>query len=98
MDDPNEPYSDIDEELMAMDVPEQTKPSPEPSKSKPSISVSPIRTRLSSANLGRATSVIITSSTGGGYRQDLTLRDSREVGSYACLSQHACYLFLIRLD
>ncbi|EJK54640.1 hypothetical protein THAOC_25714, partial [Thalassiosira oceanica] len=32
VDDPNEPYSDTDEELMAMDVPEPTKPSPEPSK------------------------------------------------------------------
>lgn len=32
MDDPNEPYSDTDEELMVMDVPEPTKPSPEPSK------------------------------------------------------------------
>ncbi|EJK59252.1 hypothetical protein THAOC_20552, partial [Thalassiosira oceanica] len=32
VDDPNEPYSDTDEELMAMDVPELTKPSPEPSK------------------------------------------------------------------
>ncbi|EJK59049.1 hypothetical protein THAOC_20784 [Thalassiosira oceanica] len=32
VDDPNEPYSDTDEELMVMDVPEPTKPSPEPSK------------------------------------------------------------------
>ncbi|EJK70753.1 hypothetical protein THAOC_07859 [Thalassiosira oceanica] len=30
-DDPNKPYSDIDEELMAMAVPELTKPPPEPS-------------------------------------------------------------------
>ena len=32
VDDPNEPYSDIDEELVAMAVPEPTEPSPEPSK------------------------------------------------------------------